>query len=84
MMRMICDTNYILDPEDRACPKLDELGKLLEECRDNPDVKVLVFSEWARIMRVKASVKGRSNLSVYVRQGSLDLSQLISKKQENQ
>jgi hypothetical protein len=22
MMRMICDTNYILDPEDRTCPKL--------------------------------------------------------------
>jgi superfamily II DNA or RNA helicase len=52
MMRMICDTNYILDPEDRACPKLDELGKLLEECRDNPDVKVLVFSEWARMLEL--------------------------------
>ncbi len=55
MMRMICDTNYILDPEDRTCPKLAELGKILEECRHNDDVKVLVFSEWARMLEL---VKG--------------------------
>jgi hypothetical protein len=52
MMRMICDTNYILDPEQRACPKLAELEKLLEECRDNPEVKALVFSEWERMLEL--------------------------------
>jgi superfamily II DNA or RNA helicase len=52
MMRMICDTNYILDPEDRTCPKLAELEKILEECRNNGDVKVLVFSEWARMLEL--------------------------------
>ena len=58
MMRMVCDTNYILDPEDRACPKLAELEKLLEECRDNPDVKVIVFSEWERMLElVRESVR---------------------------
>jgi superfamily II DNA or RNA helicase len=50
MMRMICDTNFILDPEDRACPKLAELEKILEECRNNADVKALVFSEWERML----------------------------------
>jgi hypothetical protein len=50
MMRMTCDTNYILDQTQRACPKLGELGKILEECRDNSDVKALVFSEWARML----------------------------------
>jgi superfamily II DNA or RNA helicase len=55
MMRMICDTNYILDPEDRTCPKLTELEKILEECRNNGDVKVLIFSEWARMLEL---VKG--------------------------
>src|ERR1035438_6253957 len=39
MMRMVCDTDYILNPEHRACPKVAELEKLLEECRDNPDVR---------------------------------------------
>ena len=58
MMRMICDTNYILDPEDRTCPKLAELEKILEECRNNADVKVLVFSEWARMLElVKGSLR---------------------------
>jgi hypothetical protein len=52
MMRMICDTNYILDPEDRTCPKLVELEKILEECRNNGDVKVIIFSEWARMLEL--------------------------------
>ena len=52
MMRMVCDTNYILNPEHRACPKLAELEKLLEECRDTPDVKAIVFSEWERMLEL--------------------------------
>jgi len=52
MMRMVCDTNYILNPNQRACPKLVELEKILEECRDNPEVKVLVFSEWERMLEL--------------------------------
>ncbi len=51
MMRMICNTNYILDPEDRTCPKLGELEKLLEECGEN-DAKVIVFSEWERMLEL--------------------------------
>jgi hypothetical protein len=50
MMRMVCDTVHILDPDLRACPKLDELEKILEECRDNAEVKVIVFSEWERML----------------------------------
>lgn len=52
MMRMVCDTNYILEPNERACPKLAELEKLLEECRDNPEVKVIIFSEWERMLEL--------------------------------
>jgi hypothetical protein len=49
MMRMICDTSYILDPEDRTCPKLAELEKIFEECAEN-GAKVIVFSEWERML----------------------------------
>src|SRR5262249_12995757 len=52
MMRMSGDTNYILEPTQRACPKLKELEKILEECRENPDVKVIVFSEWQRMLEL--------------------------------
>jgi superfamily II DNA or RNA helicase len=52
MMRMVCDTNYILDPKDKTCPKLAELEKILEECRENSEVKVLIFSEWVRMIEL--------------------------------
>lgn len=51
MMRMTCDTNYILDLEDRTCPKLAEIEKLLDECGEN-DAKVIVFSEWERMLEL--------------------------------
>jgi superfamily II DNA or RNA helicase len=51
MMRMICDTNYILDSADRTCPKLAELEKLLEESCES-DLKVIVFSEWERMLEL--------------------------------
>ncbi|MDE3065932.1 MAG: DEAD/DEAH box helicase [Verrucomicrobiota bacterium] len=51
MMRMICDTNYILDADDRACPKLAEIEKLLDECGEN-DAKVIIFSEWERMLQL--------------------------------
>ncbi|MCL5098090.1 MAG: DEAD/DEAH box helicase [Candidatus Omnitrophica bacterium] len=51
MMRMICDTNYILDPQDKNCPKLAELEKILDECGEN-GAKVIVFSEWERMLQL--------------------------------
>jgi hypothetical protein len=61
MMRMICDTNYILDPADRVCPKLDELEKVLESCRDN-DAKVVIFSEWERMLELVRGLCGELGL----------------------
>jgi hypothetical protein len=52
MMRMICDTNYILDQTERTCPKLAELESILEECRENAAVKVIIFSEWEKMLEL--------------------------------
>jgi len=71
MMRMICDTLYILDPQRRACPKLAELEKVLEECRDNPAVKVLVFSEWERMLELVRGLCQRLNLGFAWHTGSV-------------
>lgn len=47
VMRMICDTPAILkDNPCRDCPKLDELARVLDDVLADPDVKVIVFSEW--------------------------------------
>src|SRR5258708_18600248 len=52
MMRIVCDTTYILNPGQRACPKLAELEKMLEACRDNQDVTGIIFSDWERMMQL--------------------------------
>jgi superfamily II DNA or RNA helicase len=49
-MRMICDTPYILDPECRICPKLAELEEILRETLTDPAAKILIFSEWERML----------------------------------
>jgi superfamily II DNA or RNA helicase len=52
MMRMLCDTPYILDETCRVCPKLEEVQSLLENALATPGVKVLVFSEWERMLQL--------------------------------
>jgi superfamily II DNA or RNA helicase len=51
-MRMICDTPYILDSDCRVCPKLAELREILEERLAEPGTKILVFSEWERMLEL--------------------------------
>lgn len=52
-MRMCCDTCYILDNEVRDAPKLDELERILEDLWANdPQRKVLIFSEWVRMLEL--------------------------------
>ena len=52
MMRMICDANYILDQEDRTSPKIEELERILETCLAEAEVKVVLFSEWERMLEL--------------------------------
>lgn len=52
MLRMLCDTRYILGDTDRSCPKLDELARLLPDCLAAPHAKILIFSEWERMLEL--------------------------------
>ena len=49
-MRMVCDTPYILDEECRDFPKLEELRAILEDLLSEPETKVIIFSEWVRVL----------------------------------
>jgi superfamily II DNA or RNA helicase len=71
MMRMVCDTTYILDPNTRDCPKLAELEKVLEECRENEGVKVIVFSEWERMLELVRDLCRRLKLGFAWHTGSV-------------
>ncbi len=61
MMRMTCDTNYILDRSDTDCPKLTEIATILEEVREN-GTKVIIFSEWERMLRLVRDLCRRLNM----------------------
>ena len=56
MMRMVCDTPAIIKTQTCAdCPKLDEIARVLDEVLSDPDVKVIIFSEWEGMLaRVRA------------------------------
>lgn len=49
-MRMVCDTPYILDDQSRDCPKMEEVERLLPELLADPARKIIVFSEWVRML----------------------------------
>lgn len=52
MMRMLCDTQYILDKETKVSPKLDELKAILDQALDDPATKVVIFSEWVGMLEL--------------------------------
>ena len=51
-MRMTCDATYILDQEVRESPKIDELERLLPDLFADPERKIIVFSEWVRMLEL--------------------------------
>ncbi len=52
MMRMICDSPSIIKNHDcQDCPKMKELAGILDDCLSDPDVKIIIFSEWEGMLR---------------------------------
>jgi hypothetical protein len=71
MMRMLCDTTYILDPEDRTCPKLKELENVIDEACSDPDTKIVVFSEWVRMLELVQDLLKKMGLGYALHTGSV-------------
>ncbi|MES9901920.1 MAG: DEAD/DEAH box helicase, partial [Sedimenticola sp.] len=57
-MRMLCDTPYILDQNCLISPKLKELGSILQDLMESGDNKIIIFSEWERMLQL---VRGRAD-----------------------
>ena len=53
-MRMSCNSTYLLDHETDFGTKADELVELLGETLEEPDNKVVVFSQWTRMHELVA------------------------------
>ena len=54
MMRMVCDSSFILDQESRHDTKIDELMSIVQEIISEGDEKLVVFSQWERMTRIVA------------------------------
>jgi SNF2 family DNA or RNA helicase len=52
IMRMVCDSTYVVDQKTRYDTKIDELFSILEEALTNPELKVVIFSQWERMTRL--------------------------------
>ena len=54
MMRMVCDSTYILDQKSRYDTKVTETMSILQSVFENGDEKVVIFSQWERMTRLIA------------------------------
>ena len=70
-MRMLCDTPYILDPDCRICPKLEELESVLADLAAEPGTKIIVFSEWVRMLELVGELAREMDLDVAWHHGSV-------------
>jgi hypothetical protein len=70
-MRMICDTPAILDPDCRISPKLEELEGILVDLLEDPERKVIIFSEWERMLTLVRELAAEMGVDVAWHTGSL-------------
>ncbi len=70
-MRMLCDTPYILDQDCRVSPKLKELGSLLQEIMAEGDHKIIIFSEWERMLVLVRELAEKMGLGYALHTGKI-------------
>ena len=54
MMRMVCDSTYLLDQKSRYDTKVEEVLNILQDIFAAGDEKVVIFSGWERMTRLIA------------------------------
>jgi superfamily II DNA or RNA helicase len=52
LMRMVCDSTYIVDQETRHDTKIAEVMSILDDTFQSADQKVVIFSQWERMTRL--------------------------------
>jgi superfamily II DNA or RNA helicase len=71
MMRMACDAVYILDQSDTKSPKVDELDTIFDEALSDPTVKIVLFSEWVRMLELVKMLCERKKIGYAWHTGSV-------------
>jgi len=55
MMRMVCDSTFILDQKSRHDTKIDEIKEIIDSMIESDGGKVVIFSQWERMLRILAN-----------------------------
>lgn len=55
MMRMVCDSTFIIDQKTRFDIKIDEAIAIISNLLDGDQGKVVIFSQWERMLRILAN-----------------------------
>lgn len=71
MMRMVCDSTYIIDQETRHDTKIDELMNILEKVFAEGDEKVVIFSQWERMTRIVSGELENRNIKYQYLHGGI-------------
>lgn len=72
-MRMLCDSVYILDQKITESPKVDELMRILDDLwDDDPTRKVIVFSEWVRMLELVETDLEESGIAFALHTGKIN------------
>jgi len=74
-MRMVADTPYILDDTCRECPKLIELEEILASFSMEKDSKIIIFSEWERMLFLVRELAKKMGFSFAWHTGSVSQEQ---------
>ncbi len=60
-MRMVCDSTYILNSNTNHGNKIKEITGIIEELLENPENKLVIFSQWKRMFELLIrELKGRN------------------------
>jgi SNF2 family DNA or RNA helicase len=71
IMRMSCDSTFILDQKTRFDTKIDELMNILDEVFTEGSEKVVVFSQWERMTRLVAQELDARNVKYQYLHGGI-------------
>ena len=55
LMRMVCNSTYVIDQQTNHQTKLDELFSMLDELLSAGNDKIVIFSQWERFTRLIAT-----------------------------
>jgi superfamily II DNA or RNA helicase len=70
-LRMLCDSTALVDPTTAVSPKLDELAELLRELLTPGPHKVVVFSQWEKMLSLAVQVAERLGIGHAVLHGGV-------------